>query len=337
MSKKWKILVLTDHSTHNPNNSVYELCNALNRDNRVAQVVLASKGHPENKSFFEEHVSTLLKGVEVTKSIDFDWGQEKLSDPDIPSWDAHAFNFIWLRLPRPIPEGFFDYLETALGDKIILNRPSGINESSPKSFLLRVQEICPPIKHCENLEDIKAFQQHFPIVLKPLEDYGGRGILRVESGKVLLKEAKIPLDEFASNLEDQFNRGGYLAMKFLKNVHLGDKRVVVVNGEVIGGILRVPPKGSWLCNASQGGQAQVVEVDPEEYQMAKLLHSKLAPLGVAIFGMDTLVNDDGKRVLSEVNTLSIGGIDPLGRMSGIPASDKVVQNMLDFAETLNNN
>lgn len=333
---KLKILVLTDHKTHAPSNSVYNLCNALILDERVESVYMASRGQATNSDFFFQFSSTEVVAYPINNPIDYYWGQEQIGITPGKTVKVNQFDLVWLRLPRPIPDGFFDFLEKRFPNQIILNRPWGIETSSDKSWLLNVHQLCPPIRLCKTIEEIDAFSRSFEIVIKPLEDYGGRGIVRVNNGQVINGDKEIPISEYASELTDQLARGGYLGMKFLKGVSAGDKRVVVANGQVIGGILRMPAAGSWLCNASQGGEGHVTEVDEAEIRMAKVLHEKLAPLGIAIFGMDTLMGDGGERVLSEVNTLSIGGIAPLDEISDIPASEMVAKNLIDFAKNIKN-
>ena len=109
-----------------------------------------------------------------------------------------------------------------------------------------------------------------------------------------------------------------LAMKYLKNVTQGDKRVVVVGGEIQGAILRLPARGSWLCNLKQGGSAAFADVDKSERQIAEVISPILRKQGVLIFGFDTLVDDHGIRRLSEINTLNVGGLLQAQEFSGVP-------------------
>ena len=116
----------------------------------------------------------------------------------------------------------------------------------------------------------------------------------------------------------------YLAVKFLKNVKQGDKRIVVVNGEIIGASLRLPAKDSWICNVSMGGTSNYTEVEPEEEEIVKLINPILTDMGIVMYGVDTLVNDDGKRVLSEINTTSIGGVPQIAAIRKQPLVEKAV-------------
>jgi glutathione synthase len=121
-----------------------------------------------------------------------------------------------------------------------------------------------------------------------------------------------------------------LAMKFLKNVTQGDKRTIVVNREILGAALRLPAPGGWLCNVNQGGHAILAEPDEDEHIIQEILTPMLHRKGVVIFGFDTLVDDDGRRVLSEINTLSIGGLVPLEEMSGKPVLKRAATLLWDY-------
>ena len=326
----YKILILTDHLTHTKENSLYVLANELKKHSLVAQLDIASRGNTDNHDFFYAMNSYELKVASPTKKIKFQQsGKQFLSHTNTRS--LIEYDFVFLRLPRPIPLGFFHFLGRYFDEQHIINRPSGILETSNKSFLLQVEHLCPPIRLCRTMTEVWEFQRKFPIVLKPLEDYGGKGIVKVKDNFVYHGKEVQALFTYEHELQKQLDRGGYLAMKFMKNVGQGDKRVVVVNGKVLGASLRLPPEGSWLCNASQGGSSHETIADEQERWMAEELHKVLAPKGIGIFGMDTLVDDDGKRILSEVNTLSIGGIKQIQKQSKTPIVEQTAHELMQFA------
>lgn len=311
MSEKYRILVFTDHRGHSVENSIYELLGALRKQEDCAYIDVASRGMPENDVFFKE-----LEGTQVWATrIEPDFAYSTQADSfelEKRKVDLKDYDVLLLRLPHPIQKGFWDHLKFVFAERRMINQPSGIQQSSNKAFLLKLSEWCPPMALCTSKEEVLAFAEKFPIVLKPLEGYGGVGIVKISEGLAWLGKEKIEdLDAFLEKMEAE-NRH-FLAMKFLENVDQGDKRIVVINGEVIGASLRVPPPGSWLCNASQGGQSVKAEVTEREEEMARDLTEKLKAIGVLFFGFDTLVNDEGQRVLSEVNTLSIGGIRQIGQ------------------------
>lgn len=244
--------------------------------------------------------------------------------------DLNDYDWIWLRLPPPIPDGFFDFLRAVYPEERIINRPSGIEATSTKAFITQLPKWAPDTRLCRNFSEVEAMQAEYPIVLKPLHSYGGHGIVKVAGGQVTDAGRAYPLHRYRRELETGFARGGYLGMRFLKNVSQGDKRTVVINGRILGSVLRMPLPGAWLCNAAQGGQAVIARPDQRERQMARELSDMLTPMGILMFGMDTLVNDEQQRVLSEVNTLSIGGIQPMETRSGKPIADRAAQQIARY-------
>lgn len=83
---------------------------------------------------------------------------------------------------------------------------------------------------------------------------------------------------------------------------------------------------------SQGGQAEAAFADEREMEMASAIHAKIKPLGIGIFGMDTLVDDEGQRVLSEINTLSVGGFGPMEMQHQKPIPSLVANELINFYE-----
>lgn len=326
----FKILVFTDHSGHSAENSIYSLLQALNQHPNCAYIDVASRGLAANKSFFQDLHGSQVTVSSVDSHFQYDadgaFYHQQQKQVDIKNYDV-----LFLRLPYPIRPGFWDHLISHFPERQIFNQPTGIQVSGNKQFLLELEQWCPPIQLCEDKTAVLAFAEKFPIVLKPLKGYGGQGIVKIDQDKAWLGNQEINLEDFLKEMETQ--NQAYLGMKYLKNVAEGDKRIVVIYGKVIGASLRLPPKGSWLCNASQGGQSVNTSLTPEEKAMAKALSEKLGSLGVMFFGFDTLVDDQGKRVLSEVNTLSIGGIKQMdAQRKGQQTLSKAANQIMDYIQ-----
>lgn len=326
-----RILVLTDHRAHSVENSVYELCRSLAVQPQVKDLFIASRGNAANAPFFQQQKSERLWARRVNETFAFDPGG-KIFLEKTREVSLIDFDWIWLRLPRPIPDSFFPYLLQLMPEQKIFNQPTGILETSNKSFLLQLADWCPEMKLCRSFEDIEAFQKECDIVLKPLENYGGKGVLRIRKGWVSEGRNRIALQEYAPHFEEELKHGGYLGMRYLKNVHQGDKRIVVVNGQIIGATLRIPARGSWLCNAAQGGASHFARPDEREEEMAAAISQMLLPKGIVMFGLDTLLDDDGQRVLSEINTLSIGGIKQMAIHAQLPLVDHSIHQLMDYLQ-----
>ncbi|MFK7796462.1 MAG: RimK family alpha-L-glutamate ligase [Aureispira sp.] len=334
--KKYNCLVLTDHKGHSAQNSLYALVRTMVQHQQCTQVQVASRANPQNKAFFEQQEGTTVQAITVGGNFDFDSsGQQFL--PHTNKVDLRTVDFIFMRLPRPITDQFLNYLVQVAPQAIFVNNPKGIIETSTKAFLMQFPELCPPMRLCHSAQEIKEFATQFPIVLKPLREYGGKGIVRIEKDKVALGAAgEQSLETYLESIQEELTTNGYLAMKFLKNVSQGDKRILVVNGKILGASLRLPPPDSWLCNIAQGGASVSTTVTAEEEAMVARLMPALQAAGVVMFGMDTLTNDQGKRVLSEINTLSIGGFPQAAEQTGEPVVQFAIDGIIDYLNTKNN-
>lgn len=331
MTKALKFLVLTDHSGHSEHNSIYPLIKELVQHPDCESVDVASRGVTENGAFFNNRNLDNLLAVSVDQNFHFhDSGiqfSKGLKKVDYKSYDA-----IWLRLPRPVEDDFLIWLEDE-AEGVIFNRPRGILETSNKSFLLQIPEVCPPIKKVHSAQEVMAFAKNMDIVLKPLKEYGGRGLLRIAGDKLDDGNEIHDTKEYLDRIESVLRSDGYLAMKFLKNVSKGDKRILVVNGQLLAASLRLPAEGSWLCNVAQGGTSVATEITDDEKDIIKKISPILTEKGIVMFGADTLTDDDGKRVLSEVNTLSIGGFPQAEAQTGLPIISITIQKIIDYVYT----
>lgn len=328
--KRFKGVVLTDHRSHSDQNSVYALTAALVKHPQVEELYIASRYNDQNRAFFEAS-TTAVQAVKATVDFQFDPSGQQFSR-QTTTLDLTTVDFVFLRLPRPVSDPFLEYLQVALPKAVFVNHPKGIIQTSNKAFLLEVSQWCPPIQLCRSAAAVRAFAQQFSIVLKPLREYGGKGIVRVENNQVYTGKSELPLSlgHYLTTIAQPLEEEGYLAMQFLKNVDQGDKRVLVVGGQIMGCSLRLPAEGSWLCNVAQGGRSIATTLAPEEEKMVQDLAPRLLKEGVLMFGMDTLVNNKGQRVLSEINTLSIGGFPQAEAQSGQPILDQTADAIVQY-------
>lgn len=319
--EKFNVLILTDHSNHSSENSLYALTNELLRHKLTAKVDIVSRKNFENTSFFngevnaDIYVSPIDENFSFTESGSFLSGKLKLADPT-------SYDLVWLRLPPPLSKSFLDFLHNYFNQQLVINNPLAIYETGSKEFLINFPELCPPLKICRSVNDIIDFKNQFPIVLKPFREYGGKGIVRIEGNEVSIGKKKISFDEFADSLDT--DGVAYLGVKFLKNVSKGDKRIVVVNGKILGASLRLPAEDSWLCNIAMGGSSHIAKVDEDEKRIVEKINPVLSKMGIVMYGVDTLVGDDGKRILSELNTTSIGGLPQIAALRKLPLVEEAI-------------
>lgn len=331
MIRAYRTLVLTDHTGHSDQNSIYAIVAQMNRHHKCHSIDIASRGLVENEMFFVKMQSNALFGSRVTP--EFKHTNDGLYySLDLKKLNPKDYDLVLMRLPRPISDAFLFWLEEVFKHAIIINKPEGIIATSNKKFLLRFPELCPNMRLCNSIEDIKEEVSKHPIVLKPLKEYGGRGILKIDSNTVDDGYGSYHSDQYLEELKDQISKEGMLSMKYLKNVVEGDKRIIVVGGEILAASLRLPAEGSWLCNVAQGGSSKYTEVTAQEEQIVKALTPTLIQYGILIFGVDTLVNDNGLRILSEVNTMSIGGFPQAEAQTGKPIINTLLDKIFDYAD-----
>ncbi len=325
--KKLSMLVLTDHRNHSAENSLYALLQKMQAHPACDFMDISSRGLEQNQVFFETLERDSLWVSRVDKNFEFTQDGSAFRQ-NLQERNLGDYEVIFLRMPPTKTAVFFQYLSEKYPDKIIINRPEGILTSGSKAFLVDFPEVTPPMKICRSLEDIQAFKQDYNCVLKPFRNYGGYGIVKIENDEVWVDGEQLSFTAFAERLNQ--NPVEYLAVKFLKNVTMGDKRIVVVDGQIIGASLRLPANNSWLCNASQGGSSNATTITSEEKEIIHRIDPVLSKLGVVMYGVDTLTDDDGKRVLSEINTTSIGGLRQIEALYNEPILERISNRLWDY-------
>lgn len=311
-----KILVLTDHNTHGVDESIYPLLVEMNNLAKF-DLFVASRGDTRNKSFFVDFSDDGL----FAKKVDCDFsysGDGSWFDTAKPTL-ANDYEGVFLRLDRPLTDEQLRKIAIKWRNKKIINDPEGIIKTGSKRFLTEFPDLCPDVEVVSSVSEVLARIKQQDVVLKPVCGYSGNGIVRVSekgisSGSEFIAHSPnyIELDDIMNNEEE------YIAVNFLERVNEGDKRVVMIGKEVIGATLRLPANGSWMCNTSQGGTASFASVSAEEKAIAERIAPEMIQNGVLVYGFDTLMGAEGKRVLSEINTLNVGGFKQAEEYSGNP-------------------
>ena len=164
------------------------------------------------------------------------------------------FDVIWLRQDPPFDMHYITtthLLDLVHPKTLVVNDPFWVRNYPEKLLVLNFPDLTPPTTIARDLETIKAFKaKHKDIILKPLYGNGGAGVFRLDEG-----------DRNLSSLQELFtgfSREPLIVQKFLPDVSNGDKRVILVNGEPVGAINRVPAKGETRSNMHVGGRPEKV-------------------------------------------------------------------------------
>jgi glutathione synthase len=195
-------------------------------------------------------------------------------------------------------------LETLEGHSLVVNNPAFVRSSPEKILPTLFPELQPPTLIARDRGAIADFRaKHRDIVVKPLYGFGGGEVFRVKPGDANLTSILDVM--FAMRPEP------VVVQAFLPAVTEGDKRLLLVDGELAGGFNRRPPKGAIRSNMRAGGKAEPTEITPEERALCLKIGPELKRRGLILVGIDLI----GGR-LTEINVTSPTGVMPLKRFGG---------------------
>jgi glutathione synthase len=223
---------------------------------------------------------------------------------------------ILMRQDPPFDLGYITathLLERIAHKTLIVNDPASVRNAPEKLFVLDYARFMPPTLITRSLSDVRDFQkQHGEIVVKPLHGNAGAAVFHITAdGKNLAALAEL----FA-----QVWREPFMAQAFIKEVSGGDKRIVLVDGEVAGAINRIPGKGEIRSNLAAGGSAHATALTPEETEICAVLGPELKRRGLLFVGIDVI----GGRWLTEINVTSPTGIVAIEAFDGISIADLIL-------------
>jgi glutathione synthase len=194
---------------------------------------------------------------------------------------------------------------------LVVNDPFHVRNAPEKLFVTHFEGLMPPTLVTSDREEIRKFRaEHKDIVLKPLYGNGGAGVFRVTEGDENLNAL---LEMFT-----QFYREPVMVQRYLKEVRKGDKRIILVDGEPIGGFNRVPAQGEARSNLHVGGRAEAAELTKRDLAICAAIGPALKERGLIFAGIDVIGD-----YLTEINVTSPTGIHELRRLSGIDAAPPI--------------
>jgi glutathione synthase len=196
-------------------------------------------------------------------------------------------------------------LERIQGETLVVNDPASVRNAPEKIWVLDYARFMPPTAITRSLGLARKFlAEHKEIVVKPLHGNGGKAIFKVGSDGANL-----------ASLIEVFNtayREPHMIQAFLPGVAKGDKRIVLIDGEVAGAVNRVPSEGEIRSNLAVGGTAAKTELTPREEEICAALGPELKARGLLFVGIDVI----GGEWLTEINVTSPTGIVAIDRFNG---------------------
>ena len=195
-------------------------------------------------------------------------------------------------------------LERVERETLVVNDPRSVRDAPEKLFVLEFAQFMPPTLITRSLAELRAFHaEHGDIVMKPLHGKAGEGVFRIgRDGTNLCAFGEL----FARTWAEPF-----IAQKFLPAVAEGDKRIILVDGEVAGAINRRPPAGEIRSNLAAGGKAEPATLTEKELEICTALGPELRRRGLLFVGIDVIGG-----LLTEINVTSPTGIVALDSFNG---------------------
>ena len=215
---------------------------------------------------------------------------------------------VWMRQDPPFDLSYITathLLERIRGETLVVNDPASVRNAPEKLFVLDYARFMPPTMITRSLGATRKFlADHGAIVIKPLHGNGGKAIFKIDADGANL-----------SALMEMFNAAyvePHMVQAFLPDVAKGDKRIVLVDGEIAGAINRIPGAGEIRSNLAVGGSAVKTELTETEREICAALGPELKKRGLLFVGIDVI----GGKWLTEINVTSPTGIVAIDGFNG---------------------
>ncbi|WP_374469365.1 glutathione synthase [Phenylobacterium sp.] len=235
-----------------------------------------------------------------------------------------AFDVVLLRQDPPFDMHYIDttfFLEAVHPGTLVVNNPREVRNAPEKLFVTKFPGLQPPTLITADRDAIYDFRaRHGDIVMKPLNGRGGSGVTR--------HLADDPNIDAMLELHAQIDREPVIVQKFLPGVVKGDKRILLVDGEPVGAINRVPAKGQIRSNLAVGGKAEAVELTDRDLEICATIGPELKARGLLFVGIDVI-----GEWLTEINVTSPTGAVALKAFTGIDATEALWARIEDLRRT----
>ena len=290
----------------------------------VLMLEAQARGHEvwylELKDMFVKEAQAFgnAKQISLERSEDF----YKLGDTQ--TLPLESFDAVWMRKDPPVNNNFLyaTYILSLIDENKtkVLNNPTGIRESNEKLYSLFFPEIIPQSIVTKNIGQLEEFLSEAggQIVVKPLDGHGGEGIFYVREGD---RNANVILESIT-----KFGTEYVIGQKFIEKVSEGDKRIIILNGEPLGAVLRVPkPGGEFRSNFHSGGSPAKSELTQRDLEICEAIGPRLRKDGLYLVGLDVIGG-----YVTEINTTSPTGVQEINNLDGV----KLETQIIEFAEEL---
>ena len=222
--------------------------------------------------------------------------------------DLSLMDVILMRQDPPFDMSYITathILEHITDSTLVVNNPVSVRNAPEKLFVTHFEGVMPPTLITSDPEEIKAFRaKHKDIIIKPLYGNGGAGVFHLPPG-----------DENLGSLVEMFTlnfREPMIVQKYVAAVREGDKRIILIDGEVAGAINRVPAAGEARSNMHVGGRPEKSILTAREEELCEAIGPALKDQGLIFVGIDVIGG-----YLTEINVTSPTGLQEINRFDEV--------------------
>lgn len=258
-------------------------------------------------------VTAAMKRLNVRASIEHPFEVLERQNADLSAMDA-----IIVRTDPPFDRSYLYstlLLDLISSNTVVVNRPSGIRNWNEKLAAMLYPSLTPATLISNETNEILDFVNLYErVTIKPVDGHGGKGIYFLEPG-----------DTGNAHTVNQLSRNGshwIIVQEYLPEAQQGDKRILLLEGDPIGAVLRVHAEGKELNNLDQGGEAVAAEMDDRDYEICGAIKDGLIEQGIFFCGVDVI---GGK--LIEVNVTSPTCLQELCRFSGVSHHHRIIERL----------
>jgi glutathione synthase len=232
---------------------------------------------------------------------------------------ASDYDLVFVRKDPPFDLAYFTatlLLDRALGQVPVVNAPRALRDWNEKLAVLRFPALIAPTIVTRDLARLRQFlaAQGDQMVIKPLDGAGGMGIFHVRAEdrntNAILETAT------------ELGRKPVMAQRYLPAARQGDKRILLLDGEPLGAVLRVPREDETRGNLHVGGRADRTELTPRELEICRAVGPVCRAEGLHLVGLDVIGDH-----LTEINVTSPTGVQEIDRLDGVKLEDKIVDHL----------
>lgn len=267
-------------------------------------------------------VKLINKIDKVSASVDTFYKKVTFNEQLLP---VEGFDAMFLRADPPVDNYLLNFLDSVKDEVFIVNDIDGIRKANNKTYTAMFHDPKNeflPITHVSKnklyLKRVIEESKSDKMILKPLAGYGGSGVI------VLEKSAPQNIDSLLDYyIEGKNSKSHVILQEYIEGAEQGDIRILLLNGEPIGAMKRVPAAGDHRSNVHAGGTVQKHPLTRQEVKLCKKIGPQLVKDGLYFVGIDII---NGK--LLEVNVLSPGGIININRLN----KTKLQKPIMDFVE-----